>query len=56
MAPTARYTLNVNTSIPGFSPSHGVVLASLNGLGFVAEQTVFAPNHTTLRSTQGLAQ
>jgi len=56
VAPTARYTLNVNTSIPGFSPSHGVVLASLNGLGFVAEQTVFAPNHTTLRSTQGLAQ
>jgi hypothetical protein len=56
VAPTARYTMNVNTAIPGFSPSHGVALASLNGLGFVAEQTVFAPNHTTLRSTQGLAQ
>ena len=30
--------------------------ASLNGQGFVAEQTVFAPNHSFLRSTQGLAQ
>jgi len=27
----------------------------VNGLGFVAEQTVFAPNFSTLDSTQGVA-
>jgi len=54
--PTVRYTLNVNTLIPGFAPIHGAVLTSTTGQGFVAEQTVFAPDHSTLRSTQGLAQ
>jgi len=56
VTPTARYTLNVNTLIHGFAPIHGAVLRSASGQGFVTEQTVFAPNHTTLRSTEGLAQ
>ncbi len=56
VTPTARYTLNVNTLIPGFAPIHGAVLRSASGQGFVTEQTVFAPTHTTLRSTEGLAQ
>jgi hypothetical protein len=46
----------VNTLIPGFAPLHGVVLQSASDEGFVAEQTIFAPDHSTLRSTQGLAQ
>jgi hypothetical protein len=54
--PTVRFTVNVNTLIPGFAPLHGVVLQSASDQGFVAEQTIFAPDHSTLRSTQGLAQ
>ena len=56
VTPTARFTLNVNALVPGFDATHGAVLHSLSGLGFVAEQTVFAPNYSTLRSTPGLAQ
>jgi hypothetical protein len=52
--PTVRYTLDVNAL--GITGVHGTVLRSANGQGFVAEQTTFAPNHSTLRSTQGLAQ
>jgi hypothetical protein len=54
--PTARHTLNVNQLGHSVAPLHGVVLRSANGQGFVAEQTLFAPNHSTLRSTQGVAQ
>jgi hypothetical protein len=54
--PTVRYNIDVNTLIPGFAPLHGAVLQSANNEGFVAEQTIFAPNHSTLRRTQGLAQ
>ena len=54
--PTVRFNVNVNTLIPGFAPLHGVVLRSASNQGFVAEQTIFAPDHSTLRSTQGLAQ
>jgi len=54
--PTVRYNIDVSQLAPGFAPIHGAVLRSLNGQGFVAEQTVFANNYTMLRSTQGLAQ
>ena len=54
--PTVRYNIDVNTLLPGFAPQHGAVLQSANHAGFVAEHTIFAPNHSTLRSTQGLAQ
>jgi len=54
--PTVRYNIDVSQLVPGFAPIHGAVLRSLNGQGFVAEQTVFANNYTMLRSTQGLAQ
>jgi hypothetical protein len=56
VTPTARYNINVNTFVPGFDASHGAILQSASGLGFVAEQTVFAPNYSSLRSTQALAQ
>jgi hypothetical protein len=35
---------------------HGVSVTSTNGDGFLAEQTVFAANGSTVQSTQGLAQ
>jgi hypothetical protein len=54
--PTVRFNVNVNTLIPGFAPLHGVVLQSASDEGFVAEQTIFAPDRSTLRSSQGLAQ
>jgi hypothetical protein len=54
--PTVRYNIDVNTLIPGFAPLHGVVLQSASNEGFVAEQTIFAPDHSTLRTIQGLAR
>lgn len=54
--PTVRFNINVNTFVPGFNATHGAVLQSVSGLGFVAEQTVFAPNYSSLRSTPDLAQ
>jgi len=54
--PTVRYNINVNTLVPGFAPIHGAILQSPSEQGFIAEQTIFAPNYSTLRSTQGLAQ
>ncbi len=54
--PTVRYTIDVGAFAPGFDPTHGASLRSVSGLGFVAEQTVFAPDHSTLRSTAALAQ
>ncbi len=52
--PMTRYTLNVETLLPTLSPSHGTVLESPPGFPFVAEQTVFAVDRSTLRSTAGL--
>ena len=52
----ARYTLNVNGLALGLSTVNGAVLQSANGQGFVAEQTVFAPDHSSLQSTEGLAR
>jgi len=54
--PTVRYNVDVSQVFAGFDAQHGIVLTSASGVGFVAEQTVFAPNYSTLRSTQGLAQ
>lgn len=56
VAPSVRYNVNVNTFAAGFDPVHGASLQSVSGLGFVAEQTVFAPDHSTLRSTAALAR
>ncbi len=54
--PTVRYNIDVGRLFPGLAAQHGIVLTSASGAGFVAEQTVFAPDHSTLRSTQGLGQ
>jgi len=51
-----RYNVDVNRLVPGLSPEHSVVLSAANGVGFVAEQTVFAPDFSALDSTQGFAQ
>jgi hypothetical protein len=56
VAPTARFTLDMSQTFPGLSDLHGTILQAANAQGIVAEQTVFAPDHSTLRSTQGLAQ
>ena len=53
VAPTVRATLNVNVLFAGLAPEHGIRLRATNGLGFVAEQTVFAPDYSTLESTEG---
>jgi hypothetical protein len=53
--PTARYNVNVNALVGGLTAQHGVVLKSANGLGFVAEQTIFAPNFSTLSTSEGIA-
>jgi len=54
---TARYTLNVNALFGGIPSAHGATLQAVRpGQGFMVEQTVFAPDHATLQSTQGLAQ
>lgn len=55
VSPMTRYTLNVEKLLPALSPSHGVVLESPPGFPFVAEQTVFALDYSTLRSTAGLS-
>jgi len=54
VSPTTRFTLNVGTLLPTLSPAHGVVLESPPGSPFVAEQTVFAEDYSTLRTTAGL--
>jgi len=55
VVPTSRGTIDVNRRFRGVTAQHGFVLHAVNGLGFVAEQTVFAPNFSTLDSTQGVA-
>ncbi len=54
--PTVRYNLDINRLLPGLMPEHSIVLSAANGVGFVAEQTVFAPDFSALDSTQGFAQ
>jgi len=54
--PHVHYTITVRRVARDFAPEHGVTLRSTNGLGFVAEQTLFTPDHRTLLSTQGFAQ
>ncbi len=56
IAAHGRATLDVRRAAPGLAGLHGVTLAADGGQGFVAEQTVFAPNLSTLDSTQGFAQ
>ncbi len=56
ISPTIRYNVDVNRLVPGVTPQHGVTLRSVNGVGFVAEQTVFAPDFSSLSGTQGFAR
>jgi hypothetical protein len=56
LPPNLPSTLDVGRSFPGAPGVHGVSVTSVNGEGFLAEQTVFAANGSTLQSTQGLAQ
>jgi len=56
VGPRVRYTLDAGRLFRGFPGAHGAMLESLNGVGFVAERTVFASDRSTLQSTQGLAQ
>src|SRR5579883_921392 len=53
--PTVRYNVNVNALMSGLTAQHGIVLKSANGLGFVAEQTIFAPNFSSLSTSEGFA-
>jgi len=52
----ARSTLDMRRLFPGRARIHGIVLQARDGLGVVAEQTIFTPTHSALRGTQGLAQ
>ena len=56
LGPNVRATVDVGRAFQGARGLHGVTLVSSNGYGFIAEQTGFASNRTTLQSTQGLAQ
>jgi len=56
LTPRDRYTLDVRRIFHGLTAARGETVESTDGRGFVAEQTVFAPDHTTLRSTEGLPQ
>ncbi len=54
--PHVRDTIAVHRGLANFSSERGVTLQATNGYGFVAEQTLFTPDHRTLLSTQGFAQ
>jgi len=56
LRPNVRATVDVGRAFRGARGLHGATLVSSNGYGFIAEQTGFASNRTTLQSTQGLAQ
>jgi len=56
VASAGRSTIDVNRIFRGVTGLHGAALRSVSGQGFVAEQTVFAPDRGTLRDTQGLAR
>jgi len=55
VGPMTRATIDVNRRFSGLAAQHGIVLRAANGQGFVAEQTIFAPDFSTLDSTQGAA-
>ncbi len=54
--PTVRYNVDVNRLAPEVTPQHGITLRGANGLGFVAEQTIFAPDFSALASSEGAAE
>jgi len=54
VAARARATLDARRFFRGATGLDGVVARSVDGRGFVAEQTVFAADHSSLESTQGL--
>jgi hypothetical protein len=56
LPPNGQYMLDVGRSFPGATGVHGVSVTSANGDGFLAEQTVFASNGSTMQRTEGLAQ
>ena len=59
LPPLARRSIDVAAALHGrLSGPHGSVLRSLNGVGFVAEQTIttFGPGGAALRTTPALAQ
>ena len=56
LAANARSSVDVGRAVPLLTALHGVTITSLNGQGFIAEQSVFTHSHTTLDSTQGFAQ
>ena len=56
LAPHAHDTVAVHRVSADFAPERGITLRATNGRGFVAEQTLFSPDHRTLLSTQGFAQ
>ena len=56
LAPPVRTNLDVNRTFAGLTAAHGITLHAATGLGFVAEQTIFAPDFRSLQSTQGVVQ
>jgi predicted outer membrane repeat protein len=56
LPPYGQATLDVRRSFPRAAGVHGVSVTSVNGDGFLAEQTVFAASGSTVQRTQGLAQ
>jgi len=54
--PRVRHNVDVNRLVPGVTAQHGITLRGVNGVGFVAEQTIFAPDYSSLTSSQGVAQ
>jgi hypothetical protein len=56
LPPNGQATLDVGRSFPGATGVHGVRVTSTNGDGFLAEQTMFASNGSTVQRSQGLAQ
>jgi predicted outer membrane repeat protein len=56
LPPYGQSTLDVGRIFQRATGVHGVRVTSANGEGFLAEQTVFAADGSTLQRTQGLAQ
>ena len=54
LLPHERGTFDVGRRLSGLTSQRGEVVQTTDGQGIVVEQTVFAPDHSTLRSTQGL--
>jgi hypothetical protein len=52
----ARYTLDVSAVRGVGTTRHGSMLTAMNGLGFVAEQTVYNAARTSVYGAAGLAQ